>query len=272
MNTVNRRWQERMKKMPLHMVAAAMDEERPGPLVSPSVGGDGAPCADARAGGESGGNLLIPFVSLGGAILSLAALAMLWSFARLSAPLYWALAWGGLLLSLWGLLMRGNAPVMMAYALFTVDCVLVDQITKWAATLWLKGRESVPLVDDWLYLTWVRNTGAAFGLFRGYQWVFVGMAVVTVVFVVIYFRLTTERDRLVRCALLLILAGALGNMLDRIQLGYVVDFLDFHHGDFRWPVFNLADVTIDAGVFLIVLDILRDVRGGNTAERLTEGR
>jgi len=146
-----------------------------------------------------------------------------------------------------------------------------DQLSKWLAVCHLKNRPSIPLVGDVFSLTYVQNPGAAFGLLRGYTTVFIVMAIVTVAIIFVYFRLTGPDERLVQAALILILAGALCNLVDRVFLGYVVDFLDLHWGAYKWPVFNIADTTIDLGVGLVILDVLRDILFGTNDQAGEQG-
>lgn len=138
----------------------------------------------------------------------------------------------------------------------------LDQVTKWVAVCFLKGSPSIEIIPNLFSFTYVENSGAAFGLLRGYTTLFIIMAIVTVAIIFVYFRLTGPDERLVQVALIFILAGAVGNVLDRCFLGYVVDFLDLHWYAYKWPVFNVADTVIDIGVGLIVIDVVRDMLRG----------
>jgi signal peptidase II len=103
---------------------------------------------------------------------------------------------------------------------------------------------------------YVTNTGAAFGLFQNGSLFFVIVAVIVSVVIVLYYRHLEEGQWLIRLSLGLQLAGALGNLIDRIRVGYVIDFLDFR----VWPVFNLADASIVCGVILLAYLLLREER------------
>lgn len=103
---------------------------------------------------------------------------------------------------------------------------------------------------------YVTNTGAAFGLFQNGSLFFVIVAVIVSVVIVLYYRHLEEGQWLIRLSLGLQLAGALGNLIDRIRVGYVIDFLDFR----IWPVFNLADASIVCGVILLAYLLLREER------------
>ncbi|MCJ8347173.1 signal peptidase II [bacterium] len=124
--------------------------------------------------------------------------------------------------------------------------------------------ENVEVIHGIFSLTLVHNTGAAFGIAKGFSWLFISMAVITCAFIVVYLALYKDEEPMVSWALVLILSGAIGNMIDRVTVGYVVDYLYVYYYTFNWwPVFNLADVVIDIGVGLIILDMIRDIFGWN---------
>ena len=127
----------------------------------------------------------------------------------------------------------------------TVAC---DQAAKWAAQHWLAPHHaSIPLIPGILHLTYVSNTGAAFGLLRGYSGLFILLAVAIAAWLVT--ELTRgEHPPLSRFALGLMLGGAVGNLIDRLRIGSVIDFIDLR----VWPVFNVADSAITVGVALLI--------------------
>ena len=125
--------------------------------------------------------------------------------------------------------------------------IVVDQLSKWWVVSRMALGDSRPLLQDIFHLTYVQNTGAAFGILRGQRWLFVVLAVVVVVWV-LYSCWHESSSKLALWGGILIAAGALGNLIDRIFLGYVVDFLDFR----IWPVFNVADSCISIGVVLLL--------------------
>jgi len=129
----------------------------------------------------------------------------------------------------------------------------LDQITKLCAVKFLSGSSSVPVISNVFHLTLVHNTGAAFGIFRSSPRLFIAVAFVSAC-VIVY--LLSRRGRMFsfsgRIALYFILSGTLGNLVDRLRLGYVIDFLDFR----VWPVFNVADSFITAGAVILCWSIL----------------
>ena len=138
--------------------------------------------------------------------------------------------------------------------------VVADQSTKFAAVEWLDPASSVELIPT-LDLVLAYNTGAAFSLLStagGWQrWLFIGLALVICVFIVHWLRDLPRDARGTPLALSLILGGAAGNLIDRVHVGAVVDFIDFHVGDWHWPAFNMADSAICVGAALLVLDTFR---------------
>lgn len=145
---------------------------------------------------------------------------------------------------------RPFAPARYALVLVIALAVIVlDQATKVAVAHTLAGRAPVALAGGLIYLDYTRNTGAAFSLLQAHGSLFVVVAVVVSLAIVLSYRRIAGTSTLTRIALGLVLGGALGNLIDRVRLGYVVDFIDLRW----WPVFNLADSAIVIGVILLVL-------------------
>jgi signal peptidase II len=129
--------------------------------------------------------------------------------------------------------------------------IILDQLTKQLATSYLNYAE--PLAVMPLFnLTLVHNTGAAFSFLSqagGWQrWFFAGVALLVSVGILFWLRRLSADKVWEALALVLVLGGAIGNVWDRIVLGYVVDFLDFYYGSWHWPAFNVADMAITAGI------------------------
>ena len=147
--------------------------------------------------------------------------------------------------------------------------ILADRLSKLAAARCLKDAEPVTVIPRLLSLTYVENTGAAFGLFSGGAAVlFVFTAVLLVIITVLYLRLLDTDYRMPRVLLVFVFAGGCGNMIDRFFMGYVVDMIWFR--PFNFPVFNLADCYITVSAFLLIILLLtkyRDEDFGQTAGR-----
>ena len=152
---------------------------------------------------------------------------------------------------------------MIYYILLMVAIIFADQLTKWLAVICLKGEESFPFWENVFHFTYVENTGSAFGMLKDHRWVFMSVStVVLIVALLIFFIYYKKLTRLMRWAICFLIAGGIGNMIDRVFLGYVVDFLDFTLIDFA--VFNVADsfVCIGAGLLLLwyVLDAVNEYK------------
>jgi signal peptidase II len=149
----------------------------------------------------------------------------------------------------------------ISLVVFVVGLVL-DIATKYVISQNLTYADRIPVIEGFFYLTHVRNTGAAFGLFRDAPgeirlFFFVGIAIVAIFIIAQFLYRLAPGDRLSSVALGLILGGAVGNLIDRVRLGEVVDFLHFDlWGGYSWPDFNLADTWIVVGVGLLVLELL----------------
>jgi len=138
-----------------------------------------------------------------------------------------------------------------------------DQATKFLATRFLDLYERVEVLPV-LDFTLLHNTGAAFSILAdasGWQrWFFIGLACVVSVVLVVWIWRTPRGEKLLPLALSLILGGAIGNVIDRIWRGYVVDFIHAHWGEAYFPAFNIADSAITIGAALMILDAFRERR------------
>lgn len=138
--------------------------------------------------------------------------------------------------------------------------IAADQVTKQLVVNKLALFDRIPLFD-WLNLTLMHNTGAAFSIFAGATpWFFVGLGVLVSVGILVWMRRHPRGETLVAASLALILGGALGNAIDRATRGYVIDFVDFHIQGWHYPAFNVADSAIVLGAILLGLDMLRPRR------------
>lgn len=139
--------------------------------------------------------------------------------------------------------------------------LILDQWTKLLVDSRFVLYESVPLIDNFLALTYVRNKGAAFGILSDSAIrvpFFITVSSVALLGILWYLRHIKIDQKLQQWALVLIFAGALGNLIDRIRLGEVIDFVDAHWYQYHWPAFNVADSAITIGVGLLLIDLWRD--------------
>ena len=148
---------------------------------------------------------------------------------------------------------------MFRWLIFSVTIVILDQITKFFAVQFLVLHEPKYIYDG-LNFTLMYNTGAAFSFLSdagGWQrWFFIGVSCLVSIIIVIWMYNTLTKSRCLLFALSFILGGALGNLWDRLTLGYVVDFIEVYYENFYWPAFNIADSSITVGAVLLILDTL----------------
>ncbi len=139
----------------------------------------------------------------------------------------------------------------------------LDQASKALASSHLLLGHPVPIVGNLVRLTLVHNTGAAFGLFPGSRLPFILISVLAISVVLYLFARDAYQSLVNRVLLGCILGGALGNLVDRVRWGKVVDFIDVGWGTLRWPVFNVADSAVTLGVILLAWNLARSSRAGS---------
>ncbi|WP_286266223.1 signal peptidase II [Thalassotalea atypica] len=139
----------------------------------------------------------------------------------------------------------------------TVLLLILDQVTKQYVAMNLGLYERIP-VTDFFNITYAQNPGAAFSFLAdqtGWQrWFFTAMATVASIIFVVWLARTPKENKILSIAFALLLSGALGNLIDRVLFGYVIDFLDFYYDTYHWPAFNIADSAIFVGAALMVVD------------------
>ncbi|MEK3837427.1 signal peptidase II [Paenibacillus rhizoplanae] len=160
----------------------------------------------------------------------------------------------------------------MVYFLIALIVFVIDQGTKYLIATRLELAEQIPVIKDFFIITSHRNRGAAFGILEGQQWFFIVITVVVVCGIVWYLNKARKTRKLLPTALALVLGGAIGNFLDRILNGEVVDFLMFNFGSYTFPIFNVADSCIVVGVGLIILDTLLEVKGEQEVTEVKESQ
>lgn len=133
----------------------------------------------------------------------------------------------------------------------------LDQWTKWAIVKSLKLNESIEMIHRFFYLTYVQNTGGGFSIFNDAGMFFFAILTIVALVCIVYFFLKTEEPEYKIC-LSLVFSGAVGNFIDRMTLGYVRDFFSFYIFGYPFPVFNVADICITVGIFLILIKMFFD--------------
>ncbi|MCP4398286.1 MAG: signal peptidase II [bacterium] len=138
----------------------------------------------------------------------------------------------------------------------TAFLVIADQITK----LWIhQARQFFEVIPGFFNITYVRNPGAAFGILQGRQNLLAGVSIIASVVLIVMLLRENEKKKTLLLSLSLILGGTVGNLIDRLRFGYVVDFLDFYitlGKEYHWPSFNVADSAISVGVTLLICVML----------------
>jgi len=142
--------------------------------------------------------------------------------------------------------------------------LLLDYLTKWVVRVKLDPLQPLELIPGFLRFAYWENSGVAFGLFDAVEsvwkpYVLAAMAVVAVVVILVYSAHMPPERKLLQVSLAIITGGVLGNCVDRIIRGYVIDFIDFHiHDSFYWPTFNAADSAITIGIALLLIDTVKN--------------
>jgi signal peptidase II len=163
------------------------------------------------------------------------------------------------------LMLTKGGPKLIYYALALL-LILIDQVSKWLIVHNFTLYESRSVIGNFFLITSHRNNGAAFSILEGQQWFFYIITVIVVIGMIWYMqKMQRQKKRLLAVAISFLLGGALGNFIDRVLYGEVVDFLQFnfvfsvfgHAFDYTFAIFNLADSAITVGVVLIFIDALR---------------
>ena len=161
------------------------------------------------------------------------------------------------------------------YYLITFLIIVIDQAAKWFVRAKLRSDLPIEIMPGYLRLSYWQNSGVAFGLFDDMSsawkpYVLAAMAIVAVAVIVIYSLRVPASRKLLQLALAVMTGGILGNFIDRIVRGYVIDFIDFHiHSSFSWPTFNIADSTITIGIALLLIDTVLNPATEEAADQPT---
>ena len=166
-------------------------------------------------------------------------------------------------------LVKKQAPLeYVIYSVIILVGIFLEQLTKLLTANLMDLYESIPIIKDVIHITYVQNTGAAFGMMKDSRWLFMIVSTVMIIGLSLYLYLGHAESRLYGISIAMIVSGGIGNMIDRIALGYVVDMIDFTLIDFA--VFNGADsfVCVGAGLLILalILDIIKETKEKKTGE------
>jgi signal peptidase II len=144
-------------------------------------------------------------------------------------------------------------PTGVVVALVASIVVVSDQLTKQLILSKFDHGESRTVIEGFFDLTYIRNSGAAWGMFKDHGMMLIGVSIAMLIFMCVFYRSLVADAREHRFAFGLLLGGIIGNLMDRIRLSAVTDFLDFYIGSYHWPAFNIADSSICIGVGVYLL-------------------
>ncbi|AIM17634.1 MULTISPECIES: signal peptidase II [Neobacillus] len=148
----------------------------------------------------------------------------------------------------------------MFYYLTALFIIILDQITKWLIVKNMYIGESIPVIDDFLYITSHRNRGAAWGILQGQMWFFYVITVIVIIGLIYYLHKAAKGKMLLGISLAFMLGGAIGNFIDRVFRKEVVDFIHTYIFSYNFPVFNIADSALVIGVGLLMIQMIREER------------
>lgn len=158
---------------------------------------------------------------------------------------------------------------MIAFFAIVFGVVFVDQLTKWLAIIFLKGNESAVVINNVLMFTYIENIGAAFGMLSNHRWVFLLISSVAIIGITVYMFKWRPKSKLLYVAVSFIVGGGIGNMIDRVCLGYVVDFIDFYAFPEIWRyIFNVADSFVCVGAGMVMLYLVLSMIEDSKTEKL----
>ena len=144
---------------------------------------------------------------------------------------------------------------LLPMSILGIVIIFLDQATKLLVVKFMELGESIPLIDGFLYLTSHRNEGAAWGMLQGRMWLFYIITVFVIVVLVMFYKREAKTSLLLQTSLVLLMAGAIGNFIDRLFFQKVVDFVDTIIFGYDFPIFNVADASLTVGVILMVIQI-----------------
>ena len=144
----------------------------------------------------------------------------------------------------------------LLYLITLIVLIGGDQFTKHLISSSMQLGQSQAVIDNLFYFTYAHNTGVAWGMLAGHLWLFIIVALVSAVLMIVFFKRTHKEEVLTRFGLVLTFAGMIGNLIDRMVLGYVRDFIDVMIFNYNFPIFNIADMAVVIGVALIIIEII----------------
>lgn len=137
--------------------------------------------------------------------------------------------------------------------ILTIIFFIIDIGSKLIVSNFMNVNDSIIIIKDFFYITYVRNTGAAWSMFAGKIWLLIIVSILIIGFIIWYIYKNKPNNKLEKLGYAMILGGSFGNLFDRVIYGYVIDFFDFYIFDYDYPIFNLADSFIFIGVIILII-------------------
>ena len=151
----------------------------------------------------------------------------------------------------------------MIIIIISIILLCIDQISKLLVVNLLTKTDSITIIKNFFYLTYINNDGAAFSILVGKRIFLILIAVLVIVMLIRYIKKNNIQNKLELVSISLIIGGSLGNLMDRVVRGYVIDFLDFKIFNYNFPIFNIADTFIVIGV---IMQLLKELRKENNLD------
>jgi signal peptidase II len=161
-----------------------------------------------------------------------------------------------------------NGGNLVFYYGIALLLIIFDQVTKWMVVKNMQLGESITIIEEVLYLTSHRNRGAAWGILQGQMWFFYIITVIVIIGIVYYMQKGKEEGALFKWALSLMLAGAIGNFIDRVLRQEVVDFIHTFPFGYNFPIFNIADSSLVVGVALLIIHMFLEEKKAKKKEKV----
>ncbi len=139
------------------------------------------------------------------------------------------------------------------YYVISLLIIIMDIVSKIIVKNFLPLNRSIKIIDDFLYLTYSKNIGVAFSFFSGAK-LFIILSTILILVMIIYYILNNKLSKMEYYGFFFIIGGAIGNLIDRIIYGYVIDFIDIYIFNYDYPIFNIADIAVVSGVILLIIN------------------
>ncbi|MBP3461753.1 MAG: signal peptidase II [Bacilli bacterium] len=156
---------------------------------------------------------------------------------------------------------------MKKITIVSIITILIDQIIKYLIITNLKFTDSINVIKNFFRITYLQNTGAAWSILSGNIILLILITLIALVFIFMILKKKKEYLKIEYLCYGLLIGGIIGNLIDRIRYGFVIDYLDFNFGEFNYPVFNLADICIVVSAIILIIISMKEDKNGNKSRR-----